>query len=60
MRGRMIHDILGDQHSQQYDKDGQVGRFPRVGWGVVPHSRVCRVCSNGHLRAFSSCSVSTP
>ncbi|KAH0827074.1 hypothetical protein J3R83DRAFT_4759 [Lanmaoa asiatica] len=23
MRGRMIHDILGNQHSQQYDKDGQ-------------------------------------
>ncbi|KAF9227520.1 FAD/NAD(P)-binding domain-containing protein [Gyrodon lividus] len=23
MRGRMIHDRLGNQHSQQYDKDGQ-------------------------------------
>ncbi|KAF8557253.1 FAD/NAD(P)-binding domain-containing protein [Imleria badia] len=23
MSGRMIHDILGNQHSQQYDKDGQ-------------------------------------
>lgn len=32
MRGRMIHDVLGNQHSQEYDKDGQVGRFPRFGW----------------------------
>ncbi|KAH7889306.1 hypothetical protein F5I97DRAFT_1801998 [Phlebopus sp. FC_14] len=23
MRGRMIHDTLGNQHSQQYDRDGQ-------------------------------------
>jgi len=60
MRGRMIHDILGNQHSQQYDKDGQVGRFPRVGWSVAPHSRVCRLCPNEHLRVLSSCSVSTP
>lgn len=49
MHGRMIHDILGNQQSQQYDKDGQVGRFPRIGWSVVPHSRVCRLYTNEHL-----------
>jgi kynurenine 3-monooxygenase len=24
MKGRMIHDVRGDTHSQLYDKDGQV------------------------------------
>lgn len=27
MRGRMIHDIHGNTHSQLYDKDGQVSQF---------------------------------
>ena len=27
MRGRMIHDIHGTQHSQQYDPDGQVNQL---------------------------------
>lgn len=51
MRGRMIHDILGNQHSQEYDKDGQVGRFPRVGWSANNASFAC--LSGMYLRAHS-------
>ena len=47
----MIHDILGNQHSQEYDKDGQVGRLPRVGWGVNYPSSAC--VSGVYLRAPS-------
>lgn len=40
MRGRMIHDIHGNQHSQQYDKNGQVGMLV----GVLYLTRVSVGC----------------
>ncbi|KAH7914995.1 hypothetical protein BJ138DRAFT_1110079 [Hygrophoropsis aurantiaca] len=46
MRGRMIHDVQGNQHSQLYDKDGQVGNY-------IPHSgRLLNFCINSIDRAL--------